>query len=200
MRRRALVLLALSMFGAGPVAGADPWTEARGLALERDALGLRHDLDRRSAGVHGGVGRLGRDVRAMRPRPSKQNPALERLDRRLLDLERDADRLRDRRRLELSLERRVIESGVPEAYRPPWPEDIRGRDRLIGVGKLVVRVQRSLRQSAVELTARHRELASRHLADAEAGLARLERGLARADPNIAALRAETVRLRALLGD
>ncbi|MDX1541209.1 MAG: hypothetical protein R3349_07365, partial [Geminicoccaceae bacterium] len=72
-------------------------------------------------------------------------------------------------------------------------------DSLIGVGKLVVRVQRSLRRSAGGLDTDRRSAAG-HLARAEGLLGRLERTAGRSDPTIIALRAEAARLSSLLID
>lgn len=185
MLRTAFACLLVATSGAS----ADPWTDARMSAFEVEAQALQHDLDRSSRGGHG-LARLERDFRVFEVRPSQRTPAIERVDRRLRDLGRD----QDRRALTAAAVRPRAGPGVPQAYRPPWPEDIRGQDGLIGVGKLVARTQRSLRRGTEALAGEQPARAARHLADADRMLRLLDR-TSGGDPTVRAMRAEAASLR-----
>jgi len=178
-----------------PPAQGDPLLDARVSGLERGLVGARSRL-------HDAPGRAAYDLRRTEARlrslavpPSQRGVAEDRLERDLIDLRHDADRLA-RRRVPPG-QSPGAGPAVPDSYRPPYPEDIRGIERSIGVGKLVVLVQRSLRSSARELMEAREALAGRYLGRAEGDLARLAH--LGPDPTLDALRREAVRLRARLG-
>jgi len=193
--------IALVIGVMAPVGAGELFVDARTQALEGSLYGARTSLHEAPRGTRGDLDRIGRELRSLQIRPSERDVEVERLERALTDLEHDADRLDRRLGLERSL--RALRANParlapPDAYRPPYPGDIRGTEHLIGVGKQVVLVQRALRNTARELALARHAAAGRYLAEAEGGLARLE-GVAGGDPNVSALRHEADRLRDRLG-
>jgi hypothetical protein len=194
MTRRCL-FVALALTVSPMVAAADDLLlDSRISGLERGLSGARtrlYEAPRRS--VYD-VRRSEARLRSLAIPPSASGLAVDRLERDLIDLRHDADRLLRSRRL--GRRPGSAPQSVPESYRPPYPEDIRGIERSIGVGKQVVLVQRSLRNTSRELAAARNALAVRHLARAEGDLARLAH--LGGDPTLDALRLEATRLRARL--
>jgi chromosomal replication initiation ATPase DnaA len=162
-----------------------------GTGLHEHPRATRHDLERARA-----------ELRSLQIAPSARTTAVERLERELHDLERDADRVARRHGLDRSLaaiQMNRARLALPDYLRLPSDTDIRGSLLPIGAGKQVVLVQRSLRSAAQELAQARHAAAGRYLARAEGALRSL--GDAHAgDPMLDALEGEAAGLRARLQD